>query len=164
MACHSDTWNGTAEVVTYLEEAGRLLQQEEPGTRPAARAYDRVDAARRIDGCPTDTGKVLKAVARATRDVLVLRCCWLVDHRSRDAFLHELATAFGRPIKGELESQLLHAYNTLTSSSSGWRGGAQGAVDFVEDVAQRCGESVLGADMDRVDRISMEPMKVSVQG
>ena len=206
VACQGTSWAGIDQAVNLLEEAGRLLQQEEPGTRPAANAYDRVDDSRRIEGCPTDTGAVLKAAARATRDVLVLRCCWLVDHRSRDAFLHELATAFQRPIKGELESQLLHAYNTLTSSehgydvpdaftsrnqlhrtrrprkkgpaggaegfvassgaaNSGWRGNAQGqaAGDFIEDVVERCAESVLGADMNQVDSFAtMEPMKVTV--
>ena len=227
ITCRATTWASRETAVAQLEEAVRLLQQEEPGTRPAAQAYDRVDEARKMDHCPVETATELKAAARATRDVLVLRCCWLVDHRSRDAFLHELATAFQRPIKGELESQLLHAYNTLTSSehgydvpdaftsrnqlhrtrrprkkgqstgveafpvsssgaaSSAWRGAPQAGpvadapasssgaassawrgvpqagpvVDFVEDVAERCAESVLGTEIDR-----MEPMKVSVHG
>ena len=120
ITCRATTWASRETAVAQLEEAVRLLQQEEPGTRPAAHAYDRVDEARRMDHCPVETATELKAAARATRDVLVLRCCWLVDHRSRDAFLHELATAFQRPIKGELESQLLHAYNTLTSSEHGY--------------------------------------------
>ena len=113
-------WIRRDAAVGFLEEARRLLQWEEPSTRPAAQAYDSVDDARKLENCPTDTSAVLKAAARATRDVLVLRCCWLVDHRSRDAFLHELALAFRRPIKGELESQLLHTYNTLTSSEHGY--------------------------------------------
>jgi hypothetical protein len=120
VACNNTPWLGQFQAVTSLQEAYRLLAREEPGTRPAAQAYDRLDDARKLDSIPEDAAAVLKAAARGVRDVLVLRCCWLVDHRSRDAFLHELATAFQRPIKGELESQLLHAYNTLTSSEHGY--------------------------------------------
>jgi hypothetical protein len=120
VACQSTAWTGMGEAVGLLEEAGRLLQHEEPGNpRPAAQAYDRVDEARRIEDCPTDTKAVLKAAARAVRDVVVLRCCLLTDLRSRSAFENEIATAFQRPIIGELRSQLAHAYNTLTSSKQG---------------------------------------------
>ena len=120
VACQTTTWHGMAQAVAFLEKARRLLSRGEPGTRPAAQAYDRVDDARRIKTIPTDVAAIFKAAAGAVRDVLVLRCCWLVDHRSRDAFLHELANAFERPIKGNLESQLLHSYNTLTSAEHGY--------------------------------------------
>jgi hypothetical protein len=128
VACQRTAWTGMDEAVGLLEEARRLLQHEAEGlleeaslerARLAAQAYDRVNEARQIEECPTDTPAVLKAVARAVRDVLVLRCCWR-DHSSRSAFLHEIVTAFQRPIIGELQSQVLHAYNTLTSSEHGY--------------------------------------------
>ena len=163
-----------AQAVAFLEKAGRLLSRGEPGTRPAAQAYDRVDDARRIKNIPTDVAAVFKAAARATRDVLVLRCCWLVDHRSRDAFLHELATAFQRPIKGELESQLLHAYNTLTSAEDGLD--IPGAFTSRNEMQRRRGprkkQTTATAEEIKHKRIveqcvesvlTMEPMKVVLQ-
>jgi hypothetical protein len=123
--CQSTAWTGMGDAVGLLEEAWRLLQHEEPGNLAwryaASQAYDRVDDARRIEDCPRVTQAVLKAAARAVRDVVVLRCCLhLTDLRSRNAFEFEISTAFQRPIIGEMRCQFLHAYNTLTSSEHGY--------------------------------------------
>jgi hypothetical protein len=114
MCQRESAWTHMDEAVRLLEHAGRFLVPEEPSnTHPAAQASDCCCDALLLEDCPTDIPAVLKAVARAVRDVLVLRCCWW-DHRSKDAFLAEIAKAYQRQITQNLESQVLHAYNTLT--------------------------------------------------
>jgi len=173
-ACQKTQWLGQIQAVSNLKKATRLLTDEEPGTWQAAEAHKRVEDTRRLDSLPADIAAVLKTTARAVRDVLVLRTCWLIDHRSRDAFLNELKKAFNHPIKGELESQLLHAYNTLTSAEDGLdipgaftsrnemqrrRGPrkkpttAKAQEMKQKEIVERCVESVL----------TMEPMKVILQ-
>ena len=174
-ACQKTQWLGQPQGVTNLKKATRLLTEEDPGTWQAAEAHKRVEDARRLDSLPADIAAVLRTTARAVRDVLVLRTCWLIDHRSRDAFLDELKRAFNHPIKGgKLESQLLHSYNTLTSAEHGYdipgaftsrnqmqrtRGPrnkpttAKAKEIKQEQIVERCVESVL----------MMEPMKVVLQ-
>jgi len=173
-ACQKTQWLGQIQGVSNLKKATRLLTDEEPGTWQAAEAHKRVEDTRRLDSLPADIAAVLKTTARAVRDVLVLRTCWLIDHRSRDAFLNELKKAFNHPIKGELESQLLHAYNTLTSAEDGLD--IPGAFTSRNEMQRRRGprrkETTAAAEEMKHKRIvqqcvesvlTMEPMKVILQ-
>ena len=100
--------------VPCLQEALLIIRQKKPNTRNAARAYDQTTKARRLVVCQEEDMLyiVLKKTQRLTRDVVILRGCWVIDHRDRPSFLGEMQRAFGRPIQGNLESQVFGGYRT----------------------------------------------------
>ena len=106
---------GASEIVlNHLKEARKLLMMPWGGAKQAAMAYDEIQAARQWEYCPLVGEAAMKKALRAARDVLVLRCCYGVDHRNRDIFLRAVQKAFdNKPLSGDFVSQVLHAYNTL---------------------------------------------------
>ena len=105
---------GASEIVlNHLKEARKLLMTW-GGTKQAAMAYEEIEAARQFEYSPLVGEASMKKALRAARDVLVLRCCYGVDHRNRDIFLRAVQKAFdNKPLSGDFVSQVLHAYNTL---------------------------------------------------
>jgi hypothetical protein len=130
------TWTRTDDAVALLLESllesKRLLEDEEPNTRSAATACDKIDESRKIfeqqenhdeDPPPEPTAieLQLKQVAKLVRDVMVFRVCWHIeDHRDRDDFLHECNVAFKRDLfKSNLLSKLLHSYACCLTPKDG---------------------------------------------